>query len=155
MAEVHTETESDSPLLAFLDTSCIVRYLTDDPPEMAERAARIIDSEQTLTVSELVVVETAYVLESVYGYEREELVDALQSFVELQNVRLLRLPKARVAEALNLCRGSKRYSFTDALLWAEALHHKAARLLTFDRRFPKVDLNVVEPPSLAEPSSDS
>jgi hypothetical protein len=29
----------------FLDTSMVVRYLTGDPPEMAEKAARVIDRE--------------------------------------------------------------------------------------------------------------
>ena len=64
MTEASVDTETESQPLIFLDTNCIVRYLTDDPPEMAERAARVIDSEQFLTVSVLVIVETAYVLES-------------------------------------------------------------------------------------------
>ena len=54
-------------MASFLDSSVIVRYLTDDPPEMAERAARIIETNEELILSELVLVETAYVLESVYG----------------------------------------------------------------------------------------
>ena len=36
---------------AYLDSSFIVRYLTNDPPAMAEKAASIIDSEQPLIVS--------------------------------------------------------------------------------------------------------
>ncbi len=114
---------------------------------MAEKAALVIDGNEPLIVSELVVAETAYVLESVYEYERGELVDALVSFIQRQNIRILQLPKTMVLEALHLCRGSKRYSFTDALLWAQARHHQAAKLFTFDRRFPKADLEVTEPGS--------
>ena len=69
------------------------------------------------------------------------------SFIQRQNIRLLQLPKTMALEALRLCRGSKRFSFTDALLWAQARHHQAARLFTFDRRFPKADLEVTEPGS--------
>lgn len=152
MSEERTPEETETGHLPFLDTNCIVRYLTDDPPEMAEKAALVIDGDEPLIVSELVVAETAYVLESVYEYEREELVDALVSFIQRQNVRILQLPKTMVLEALRLCRSSKRHSFTDALLWAQARHHQAARLVTFDRRFPKADLEVTEPGS-EEPTS--
>lgn len=48
----------------FLDTSVVVRYLTGDPPEMADRAAALIDAGGALILSELVLIETAYVLES-------------------------------------------------------------------------------------------
>lgn len=133
------------PSPPFLDTNCLVRYLTDDPPEMAEKASQVIDSDDPLILSELVLVETAYVLSSVYEYERSELVDALMYFIQRQNIQLLQLPKALVLEALGLCRGSKRIAFTDALLWAEARHHRASRLWTFDRRFPREGLDVAEP----------
>ena len=45
-----------------LDTSAVVRYLTADPPELAARAAGLIEGESRLLVSELVLTETAYVL---------------------------------------------------------------------------------------------
>jgi hypothetical protein len=43
----------------------IVRYLIGDPKHLASRAARIIDGETTLMVTEVVVAETAFVLGSV------------------------------------------------------------------------------------------
>lgn len=55
---------------AFLDTSCVVRYLTGDPPAMAKRAAQILDAAQALVLSELVLVETAYVLRSAGSGQR-------------------------------------------------------------------------------------
>lgn len=39
---------------AHLDTSYVVRYLTDDPPDMAERAAEVIESDEILILSEMV-----------------------------------------------------------------------------------------------------
>lgn len=128
---------------AFLDTSYVVRYLTNDPPAMAEQAALIIDGEEPLVLSEMVLLETAYVLASVYEVPRAELVDALADLVQRSNLRLPLLPKASVLEALELCRSSKRVSFTDALLWAQAREAGAARLYSFDRRFPSSGLTVV------------
>ena len=62
---------------AFVDTSVIVRYLTNDPPPLAERAASLLEGEEQLTLSEVVLVEAAYVLTKVYEVPREATVDAL------------------------------------------------------------------------------
>ncbi|HVT18347.1 MAG TPA: PIN domain-containing protein [Thermoanaerobaculia bacterium] len=128
---------------AFLDTSYVVRYLTNDPPEMAARAAAVIDSEQPLVLSEMVLLETAYVLTSVYRVPRAETVDALLALVQRANLRLASLGKPRVLAGLSLCRDSARYSFTDALLWAQALDSGADRLYSFDRRFPAEGLVIL------------
>ncbi len=121
---------------AFLDTSFVVRYLTNDPPAMAAMAAKIIDSDQPLILSEVILAETAYVLTSVYSIPRASVVDALMSFIQRRNIRLLNLSKPLALEALRLCCDSKRHSFADALLWTEALHAGIPRVYTFDEDFP-------------------
>jgi predicted nucleic acid-binding protein len=130
---------------SFLDTSVVVRYLTDDPPEMAARAAEVIDGSTEVVLSEVVLVETAYVLDSVYGVPRNELVDALISFVQRRNIKLLTLSKPLAVEALGICRDSKRHSFSDALVWAEAVEAGAETVYTFDRQFPARGLDAGMP----------
>lgn len=44
----------------FLDTSMVVRYLTGDPPELSELAARIIDQEEALWITDMVLTETLF-----------------------------------------------------------------------------------------------
>lgn len=127
---------------SFLDTSYVVRYLTNTPPEMAAQAASIIDSEEPLVLSEVVIAETAYVLGSVYTIPRPEIVDALVALIQRENLRLLSLSKTRALEALHQCRDSKRYSFTDTLVWAQALEQGSERIYSFDRRFPSQELTV-------------
>src|SRR4051812_45974557 len=102
---------------AFLDTSYVVRYLVNDPPEMAEKAAQVIDSDETLLFSEMAILETAYVLTSVYSVPRDLVVDGLIDLIQRANLRLPNLPKGAVLEALRLCRNSARVSFADALIW--------------------------------------
>jgi predicted nucleic acid-binding protein len=132
----------DAP--AFLDTSYVVRYLTDDPPELAAQAVRVIDSGEPLVLSEWVILETAYVLGSLYEASRADIVDALIELVQRQNLLLPVLPKSRVLAALEMCRPSKRYSFMDALLWAQVLESGAGRrIYAFDRRFPARGITVV------------
>lgn len=121
---------------AYLDTSVIVRYLTDDPPAMAARAAEIIDTEDDLILSELVLVETAYVLATVYDIGRTEVVEALQALVLRTNIRPLQLSKPMALEALSLCGESHRHSFVDAFQWALARELGPRQVYSFDRRFP-------------------
>jgi predicted nucleic acid-binding protein len=131
------------PEAAFLDTSCVVRYLTGDPPAMAARAREIIDGGGPLILSELALVETAHVLASFYEIPRGALVEALTALIQRRNIHLLNLSKPLALEALRLCRPSKRVSFTDALLWSEARQRGARRIYSFDRRFPAEGLEIV------------
>ena len=99
----------------FLDTSIVVRYLTGDPPLLAEQAAEIIDRDENLKITDVVIVETAYVLLSVYGVEREVVVDNLITFMQKKNISPFALKKSLVLQALLLCRPSRRISFADAI----------------------------------------
>lgn len=129
---------------AFLDTSFIIRYLINDLPELAERAARVIEGDEPLILSEMALLESAYVLASLYHVPRAEIVDSLMELIQRRNLRMASLPKARVLEALHLCRDSKRHSFTDALLWAQAIENDAAGIYTFDGRFPRSGLPILK-----------
>ena len=127
---------------SFVDTSYLVRYLTGEPPEMAALAQEAIESDETLILSPLAVVETAYVLESFYQMPRDPIVDAVSALINRKNIHLLDLEKSLLLRALQLCRGSKRTSFTDAVLWSQARHKGAPGIYTFDRRFPSEHLQL-------------
>ena len=118
-----------------LDTSMLVRYLTGDPPDLADRAAQVIDERTDLVITDVALVETAYVLTSVYGIAREVVVDHLIDLLRKENVRPRHLPKGLAIEALRLCRPSHRVSFADALIWAAA-RADGATVFTLDERFP-------------------
>jgi predicted nucleic acid-binding protein len=120
----------------FLDTSIIVRYFTNDPPELAEKAADIIDEDAHLQVTDVVLVETAYVLISVYHVARSLVVDNLVTFLQKENIATFSLDKDRVIEALLLCRASGRVAFSDAMIWASARSSGINTVYTLDRRFP-------------------
>jgi predicted nucleic acid-binding protein len=122
-------------VIAFLDTSVLVRYLTGEPPDQAERASALIEADQELRVPVIAVAETAYVLSSVYGVERARVVDVLIDLLARVNITTHELSRERVAEALGLCRHSRRTSFADALIWAAAFTVDA-EVFTFDQRFP-------------------
>ena len=127
---------------AFLDTSVVVRYLTGDSPELAEQAAQIIDGEDGLKITDVVLAETAYVLTSIYQVPREVVVDHLIIFLQKRNISPFALDKGLVLQALLLCRPSGRVSFADALVWAAARSADSNVVYSLDERFPADGLEV-------------
>ncbi len=126
----------------FLDTSMVVRYLTGDPPELAELAAQVIDREEGLRVTDVVLVETGYVLTSVYKVPRSLVVDHLIAFLQKGNISPFILDKGLVLQALLLCRPSGRVSFADAMLWAAARSSGEGVVYSLDQRFPEDGLEI-------------
>jgi predicted nucleic-acid-binding protein len=126
-----------------LDTSMLVRYLTGDPPDLADRAAQVIDREQNLQVSDVVIAETAYVLTSVYKIPREAVVDYLILFLQKSNIQSFALDKDLLLQALLLCRPSGRVSFANALVWAAAQSTQAKVVYSLDDRFPRHGVEVI------------
>jgi predicted nucleic acid-binding protein len=114
----------------------IVRYLTGDPPDLADLASQVIDQEENLLVSDAVIAETGYVLISVYRIPREIVIDHLLLFFQKHNIHPFALDKDMLLQALLLCRPSRRISFVDALLWAAARSSEARVIYSLDARFP-------------------
>lgn len=126
----------------FLDTSVIVRYLTGDSPELADRAATIIDSETVLWITDGILAEVAHVLMSVHQLPRILVVDSIMALVQKQNISIYALDKGLVLQALQMCRPSGRVSFQDALIWASARSAGSEVVYTFDQRFPSDGLEL-------------
>lgn|GEM_PF-605212 len=65
-----------------LDTNVLVRYLTLDDPGQARKATAVIEGaggkESCLHVSDIALCELVWVLETAYGYGREELTPVLE-----------------------------------------------------------------------------
>jgi predicted nucleic-acid-binding protein len=131
----------------FIETSVVVRYLTNDPAEMSARATALIASRSPLYVTGTVLAETAHVLQTVYDIDRATVVDLLQTLIRDDGVVPYPADAGRVLDGLDLCRPSNRVSIPDALIWAEALSAgRPTVVYTFDRRFPRADVELREPP---------
>jgi predicted nucleic acid-binding protein len=130
----------------FLDANIPLRYLTGEPPELAAQAARIIEGDDALWLTEGTIAETAYVLTRIYGVPREQVVAALIDLIQRENIRLHAMEKSLVVQALTFCRSSGRVSFADALLWACARSSDVHRLYTLDARFPTLGVELRQEP---------
>lgn len=66
---------------AFVDTNIFVRHLTGDPADLAVRSTAYLATESDLLVTDLVVAETVYVLESFYQAPRTQIAEAIRSIL--------------------------------------------------------------------------
>jgi predicted nucleic acid-binding protein len=126
----------------FADTNILVRYLIDEPPDQAERAAHILDGGETITITDVVLAETAYTLLSFYNRPRAAVVDQLVDLLQRENIDCHRTDKRTIILALLRCRLSGRVWFADALLWAAAHSDRPSLVYTFDRHFPSEGIEV-------------
>jgi predicted nucleic acid-binding protein len=131
---------------AFLDTSIVVRYVTNDPPHLADISAAIIEGDEDLTITGVAIAETAHVLRSVYALPREAIVDALMLLLRLQNIDTFEFGKPLVIQALLMSRPSGRVSLPDALIWAAARAAGDATVYSLDRHFPADGIEVRDTP---------
>jgi predicted nucleic acid-binding protein len=128
---------------AFVDTNVLVRHLTGDPEEMATRATAYLASGEQLLLADLVVAETAYVLESYYEAPRQEVATALRSIVAFPSITtvdpalLLRAIEVYEVDGLD---------FAEAYLVANAESTEVNRIASFDRSIDRVPtVNRLEP----------
>ena len=72
-------------MIAF-DTNYLVRHIVQDDPVQCRTVAEVIADEtasnNTIHLLDLVLLETVWVLESIYGFDREALVHVLSALVE-------------------------------------------------------------------------
>ena len=111
-----------------VDTDVVVRYLTGDDPEQAARAQAAVDAGR-IFASTTVLLESEWVLRSVYGFAAKEVAAALGAFAGLPGVAVEN--PSLLAEAL--ARAEEGMDFADALHLGAAAGSEA--MLTFDRRF--------------------
>lgn len=125
-----------------IDTNIVVRFLTGEDHPQTKIARRIVASEPVF-VATTVVLETAWVLRSVYGFARANVTRALRAFAGLRTVELE--DPDRVIQALE--NAGKGMDFADALHLGAAGHCEA--FLTFDRKFIRAaevsSVSVMEP----------
>jgi len=129
---------------AFVDTNIIVRHLTGEPPEMANRATAYLAAEPELFLVDLVIAETMYVLESFYKTPRDLIATAMRSLIALRSV--ITVDPALLLRALEIYE-IDRIDFAEAYLVGCAESSGVNRVASFDRSIDRVGtIERIEPP---------
>jgi predicted nucleic-acid-binding protein len=117
-----------------LDTNVLIRYLVQDDPDQAAVAVQAIetgaDRNGRFLIQPVVLCETVWVLESVYGYTKDDIVQALNMI--LRTVQFEIAEKDTVWQAFNDYQGGKA-DFSHYLIGRANTRQGGAPTLTFDR----------------------
>lgn len=119
--------------MRFVDANVILRYLLDDDPQLAEKAAKLLEQGQVHVPFE-VMAEIVYVMQGVYKVTRQEISSVLTRFIMLPNVATNSEPVLR--EALRIY-ADKGLDFVDSLLCGYSVI-EGAQVETFDRKLKKI-----------------
>jgi predicted nucleic acid-binding protein len=125
---------------AFVDSNVVLRFLTGEPPEMAQQAhtlfAAVDRGQIRLVLEEVVVAEIVWVLQSFYGHKPADISRTLLQLIAHEGIECR--GKARLAEALTLY-ADRRIDLTDALLAASVYASGERTVYSFDRHFDRLE----------------
>ena len=110
----------------YIDTNYLLRYVLNDIPEQAEKAAAIIM--QGAEIYPEIVPEAVYVLQKIYRIERKDVSAALLDVLDDVSVER----KKQIQEALALY-GKTNLDYVDCLLLSGFLYDKKD-FATFDKK---------------------
>jgi predicted nucleic-acid-binding protein len=113
-----------------VDTNVLVRFLVRDDPKQAGRAASLIRS-TPVWISKTVLLETDWVLRSLYDFSMEARTTALRALAGLRTIFL----EDELAVAKALDRSQSGLDFADALHLASI--GNAKQFATFDQKLIK------------------
>jgi len=118
--------------MAVVDANIVLRYVLNDHEELSQKAADILEH-QTVMLPIEAAYEVVYVLQKVYGVNREQIRCKLSDLV---NERLIRVEKREVFLKALDCYHTTTLDFVDALLWAyHVVEHQ--EIVTFDEKLQK------------------
>jgi predicted nucleic acid-binding protein len=133
-------------LTAFIDTNVLVRHLTGDPPDLAERATAYLRTERELLLTDLVAAETVYVLESFYETPPDQVGEAVRSLVAFDSI--VCVDPALLLRAVEVYE-TDRIDFAEAYLVACAETTGVGMVASFDRSIDRVTtIERIEPPPI-------
>lgn len=131
----------------FVDSNVLLRYFTEDIPSLARLAEEIIESDDELVVSAIVLSEVSYVLHKEYGRSRDEILEVLMEFLQRENVRVIDARKELVVASLSRARETTKLSFGDALILAQMRSSGIREIYSFDKDFRDDAIVVLEKPA--------
>ena len=122
-------------MTAFLDTNVLVRHLTGDPPDLAQRATEFLAEAEELLVPDLIVAEVVYVLESFYEVERPRVAELVRAVVAFPAITVI--DQDLLLRAIEIYEVD-RIDFAEAYLVACAERSGIDTVASFDRSIDRV-----------------
>ena len=124
-----------------LDTNVLVRYLVQDEPRQAALATQFIEAQCTTErpcfVGQIVLCELAWVLESNYQQNRDEISSIIEQLLQVGQLEVM---EAEVAWRALADYKNSNVDFPDHLLARINEHKGCSTTVTFDKKAAKQPL---------------
>jgi predicted nucleic acid-binding protein len=124
---------------SYVDANVILRFLTGDPPDMAQDAASLFqaveDGHLTLIVDDVVIAEVVWVLQSFYHHPTSDIATALRDFLSQDGIQAEE--KITLIRALTLYE-TKNIDFADALVATRMQEQGIEHVFSFDKHFDRI-----------------
>ncbi len=129
-----------------LDTNILVRYLTqDDEKQLSRVLAMLLKKGENFFVSDLVLVETRWVLLALYDWTDKEVADAYQRLLTIHNLGFE--DESRLRDALRAMNDGA--DFSDELIIERCREMGCQRMASFDKKLAKRHAGFVMAPKSA------
>lgn len=129
----------------WVDANVLLRFLTGEPKELADKAASLMaraeSGEVTLVVSPLVVAEVVWVLKSFYRHSLEDIAGVLVPLMSADGVEVE--DRETLTQAIELAR-DKNVDFVDAALAVQAAR-RGEPVCSFDGDFKRLPVQWITP----------
>jgi predicted nucleic-acid-binding protein len=124
-----------------LDTNVLVRFLVKDDPKQANTVYRLFkqaeSNRESFWVPITVILETIWVLDSVYHISRQEIVDSIADLIRLS---VLKFEAPAALQSFVQSATNNRIGLSDLLIAYSAKNAGCESILTFDQRTAREDL---------------
>lgn len=128
-----------------LDTNILVRYLTQDDPDQAAQATRILEEELTDDdpgfIGLVVLVETVWVLRRLYKASPEEIRETVN---DLLGSRRISVENRHVVARAVATSAKNDSDFVDSIIAASALDVGCRKIVSFGRGAVRAGMTLVE-----------
>lgn len=136
-----------------IDTNVLLRYLIEDDEAQAKKAKELINGDQKVLVTDIVITETIWVLKGKrYQLNKEKIVDVIHSLFAEPNIKFeddqavwCALKDYVSAAPIKVKGKTKQADFPDALIVNKAKRYgelngdEVSPLYTFDKAALKID----------------
>jgi uncharacterized protein len=128
-----------------IDANVILRYLTDDIPEQAQKSEelfkRILEEKEAVEIPLLVIAEVVWTMTRYYKQPRKTVAESICILLKTPGIKVK--DKKLILDALELFK-EKNVSFTDAYLATHCTYGRQG-IYSFDEDFDRLGIDRSEP----------
>jgi predicted nucleic-acid-binding protein len=146
LKKLYSKEEKAFDMIA-LDTNILVRYAVQDDPVQCKQVNQILDNKSdvkmTFFISDVVITEIVWVLESCYNFSRPNIHQFLSQLSAQE--RFIFSGDTAIHSAIHFY-GESNLDFADLLILYQARSSGARKLISFDIKLKKFDPGYISIP---------